>query len=90
MNVYRDDYDWFIAESEEDLKALLAEWDYDYDPGDWWELDPESPLTIWYYTAEEVPGQALVEIKDERFFATMRLADWVNLKGRGLLCSTEV
>lgn len=90
MNCYRNDYDWFVAENLEDLKTIALEYGHDeFDPEDWHELDPEGSLTISYETAEDCPGQALIEEKNGRWYATMRIKDWIELNGRGFLCSTE-
>lgn len=90
MNCYRNDYDWFVAEDRDDLRELLDSQGNDaYVEEDWYELEPESSLTISYEIAEDCPGQALIEEKNGRWYATMRVKDWIGLKGRGSLCSTE-
>lgn len=93
MNVYYNDYDTIAAEDLDDLKRMLLDGfisEDEFEADEWRERDPDSSLTIWFYTAEEVPGQASVEIRDERFFATMRSSEWAAFFGRGMICSTEV
>lgn len=92
MKVYKDSYDWMIAEDWDDLKALFIEihGEGDWEEDEWHEVDPLSPLTVYYRTVEECPAQSHIQPgMDGLWYATMRTWEWADIKGRGYLSSTE-
>ena len=87
MNAYSNEYDTYIAEDLDDLRKLLVEEEkiYGYDEFDeevdkWEELDPSAELTI-------IDDPTLP--RGDWIRETKTIAEWIDLRGRGLLCSTE-
>ena len=85
MNAYSNEYDTYVAEDLKDLRKLLVEDDkvYGYDEFEedtWEELDPSGDLTI--IDDPTLPRGDWIQ-------ETMTIEDWIDRRGRGLLCSTE-
>lgn len=88
MKCFRNDVvDWVIAEtSDEATKILLETYGQDSDEpvdkeGYWAEVDPQSELSI---NDENGPWQ------DGSYpLRTQTVAQWIEERGKGFLCSTE-
>ena len=85
MNAYSNEYDTYVAEDLEDLRKMLIEEEKiynleDFEETTWEELDPSADLTI-------IDDPSLP--REDWIRETKTIADWIDLRGRGLLCSTE-
>lgn len=88
MKVFTDDHDWFVAADLDDLRSVVDEHHGNADvfpTGEWTEEDADKPLTIWC----NADGRPDEPNGDGNAKVTRTMAEWAELNGRGMLCSTE-
>jgi hypothetical protein len=98
MKVFTNQTDTVIAESIDDIRAVLNEtlgppYDEEFYPEEWNELDQSKVQTIVCdqddWPDVEVPAGAIINKLDDRVKVTAPLSAWVDTCGRSFLCSTE-
>ena len=99
MKVYKNDAEYYVAESLEDLLILWKEHigdDYIEDGygtlDDWEELPPDTEITIWWNYEDEInsiPKDVIPIEKYGSWLIKATASQWAKSNGRGFLCSTE-